>query len=332
MKIQNRLAKPIGFFLCAMGIVCGSCTLVAAQENAAAEKLAIEKLRDPGTLAITVGENQFAFLNIADYAKPIVFPIYGPDQIPMTRNHPMYPGTPGEAADHKHHKSMWFGHGDINGVSFWHEEGRIVHDRIEKIDNAPESPSITMKSKLIGPDGKLIATETEKLTFRATKNARMIDWDVTIHASEGELKFGDTKEGMMAIRTHPNLRLDGDVATGSAVNSEGGSGGSIWGKSAKWVDYHGSIDGKTVGIAIFDHPQNLRHPTRWHARTYGLVAANPFGLSHFVDKSQDGSHIVPQGESLRFRYRFVFHKGTTEEAAISKLYEQFAKTDLVAAE
>ena len=332
MKFRNACTRFCNLTLIVAGLVGGGSTLAIAEENAATEKLAIKKMRDPGTLAITVGESQFAFLNIADFKKPIVFPIYGPGQVPMTRNHPMLPRVSGEAGDHKHHKSMWFGHGDINGVSFWHEQGRIVHDRIEKIDNAPESPSVTMKSKLIGPDGKLVATETEKLTFRATSNARMIDWDVTIHASEGELKFGDTKEGMMAIRTHPNLRLDGDVANGSAVNSEGGSGGSIWGKAAKWVDYHGKIDGKSVGIAIFDHPQNLRHPTRWHARTYGLVAANPFGLSHFVGKDQDGSHVVPEGESLRFRYRFVFHKGTTEEAGVSGLYDEYAKTDLVAEE
>lgn len=325
MKFRKLFGK-CGNAIFAVMVCMGSAA--PAEDTAVEKKLAIEK--QDGSLRITVGEKEFATVDYAHYAKPIVYPIYGPGQVPMTRNHPMKPGVEGEADDHPHHKSMWFGHGDVNGIDFWTEKGKVVHDHIESIDNQPTAPSVTLHSKLIGPDGRFIAKETEKLTFRATADARMIDWDVSIHASEGDLRFGDTKEGVMAIRTHPNLRLRGDVANGTAVNSDGGSGKSIWGKAAKWVDYSGTIDDKVVGIAIFDHPQNLRHPSRWHARDYGLVAANPFGLSYFVDKSQDGTYVVPKGETIRFQYRFVFHKGTTEDANVAAMYEAYTKTDLVA--
>jgi hypothetical protein len=90
------------------------------------------------------------------------------------------------------------------------------------------------------------------------------------------------------------------------------------------VDYWGQIDGKTVGVAFFDHPDNLRHPTYWHARTYGLFAANPFGLSHFVGKDQDGTHVVPAGQSLRLRYRLVFHEGDPQQAKVEQLYQDYA--------
>ena len=135
----------------------------------------------------------------------------------------------------------------------------------------------------------------------------------------------------MGIRTHPLLRLTSDpkrgnhTATGAALNSEGDRNKEVWGKRAKWVDYWANIDGHQVGIAFFDHPSNPRHPTWWHARDYGLVAANPFGAKAF-DKTvvRSGDFTIPNGESATFRYRFVFHKGDAESAKIDQLYSAFA--------
>ncbi|MCA9196793.1 MAG: PmoA family protein, partial [Planctomycetales bacterium] len=196
------------------------------------------------------------------------------------------------------------------------------------IDSSADVPTVVLKNRLESKDGQLIGTETARISFLAHDGVRMIDWDHTYHASEGALKFGDTKEGMMAIRTHSNLRLKNGrgvtTANGQAVNSTGDSGPGIWGKPAKWVDYSGKIDDKLVGIAIFDAPTNHGHPSHWHARDYGLVAANPFGLHDFVGEGHDGTLTLPAGESLHFHYRFVFHKGNAEDAKIAELYEAFA--------
>ena len=62
-------------------------------------------------------------------------------------------------------------------------------------------------------------------------------------------------------------------------------------------------------MAIFDSPKSFRHPTTWHARAYGLFAANPFGLREFThDFNKDGSWAIPEGKSTRFRYRVVIHE------------------------
>ena len=133
----------------------------------------------------------------------------------------------------------------------------------------------------------------------------------------------------MGIRTHPNLRLTHSkgvtTANGQALNSNGDKGKALWGKAAAWVDYWGEIDGKTVGVAIFDHPTNPRHPTTWHARDYGLVAANPFGWSYFKKEEKGaGDLVIKDGESVTWRYRFVFHAGDVNEANVGWLYESFA--------
>ena len=129
----------------------------------------------------------------------------------------------------------------------------------------------------------------------------------------------------MGIRTHPALRVKGEVATGKALNSAGDKDKSIWGKNAKWVYYWGKIDGKEVGVGIFDHPTNPRHPTTWHARDYGLVAANPFGIHDFQKKPKGaGAMIIKDGESVTFRYAFVFIAGDPAKSKVAQVYENWA--------
>ncbi|TFG81496.1 MAG: hypothetical protein E4H19_14525, partial [Chromatiales bacterium] len=84
-------------------------------------------------------------------------------------------------------------------------------------------------------------------------------------------------------------------------------------------------EGKTVGVAIMDHPSNPRHPTYWHSRAYGLFAANPFGIRDFTgDKTQNGNFEVKAGQGVRWRYRVVIHSGDTRSANIEALYKKFA--------
>ena len=110
------------------------------------------------------------------------------------------------------------------------------------------------------------------------------------------------------------------------VNADGASGEKgIWGKRSDWVDYYGRVADEDVGVAIFDHPRNLRAPTYWHARAYGLLAANPFGLKQFTgDRRQDGRYVIPAGGSLTFRYRVFIHHGGAPQAGVAEAYRQFA--------
>jgi hypothetical protein len=134
--------------------------------------------------------------------------------------------------------------------------------------------------------------------------------------------MGDTKEGTFAIRVVKAL----DSPPGHMVNANGASGEkAIWGKRSNWVDYYGRVEGEDVGLAIFDHPKNLRAPTYWHARAYGLLAANPFGLKQFTgDRRQHGEYTIPAGGALIFRYRVFIHHGDPSQAGVDEAYRQFA--------
>jgi len=287
-----------------------------------------------GKVIVALGDRVFTIYHYKGFAKPILYPVMGPDQVRMTRDYPQKNDTAGEAKDHPHHRSIWFTHGNVNGENFWHEakeQARIVTvGEPEAMTNDRGQAVIKAKHNWVGKDGKkIVCTDTTTIICGTFDNGdRFIDYTKVIHASQGDVTFADDKEGTMGIRTHPNLRVKPvkkGGPSGHAVNSAGDKDKSIWGKKAAWVSYWGKINDKTYGVAIFDHPANLRHPTTWHARDYGLVAANPFGLSFFQKKPKgSGAHTIKKGQSQSFHYLIVFHRGDVKEGKVADRFKAWS--------
>lgn len=294
------------------------------------EESAILAKDDPGKGIVTVAAKgqPFTALHYRGFAKPVVHPLIGPAGVNLLREWPVRDAAEGEEKDHPHHKGIWFTHGAVNGVDFWAENpkaGKITVTGAPKVTNSAGNSTIVTSEEWKASDGKLVCTSSTTITCGLDGGDRYLDYSITIKASEGDVTFGDTKEGTMGLRSHPALNLKGKVATGHALNSEGVKDAAIWGKAARWVDYSGTIDGKAVGIACFDHPSNLRHPTTWHARDYGLIAANPFGLSDFEKKPKgSGDHTIKKGESLTLRYRWLFHTGDAAAAKVEERWKAWA--------
>jgi hypothetical protein len=295
----------------------------------------IQIKKGDGKAVVTIDGELFTEYVFEGHSKPILYPVLGPHGIPMTRNYPMKKDVDNEARDHPHHKSLWFTHDDVNGVQFWMEyprEGGPKPGQIIQKTMTINGNKIVTGNEWTAPDGKIVCTDERTVAFGANDLGRYIDIQVTMKASNGEVVIGDTKEGTMGIRTNPLLRLRSDAkrgnhtAVGKSINSEGVEGAAMWGKRAKWVNYWGPINDKTVGVAIFDHPTNPRHPTWWHARDYGLVAANPFGIHDFESKPKGtGDMTIKAGEQITFRYRFLFHHGDNKAADIEAQWSMFAK-------
>ncbi len=277
---------------------------------------------------VEINGELFTEYRFKDAKRPYFYPVIGPNGENITRHWPMKEGE-NEQKDHPHHKSLWFTHGAINGHDFWTDgdrNGNIVHDKFLKIESGPDAGIIQSQNKYVAADGTLVCTDTRTHKFYNTKEGQIMDFEITIHASEGQVVLGDTKEGSMALRLAPTLRLRGSVGKGHIVNSEGVRDNETWGKRAAWCDYYGPLKGETVGVAVFDHPQNPKHPTWWHVRDYGLFAANPFGVHDFERKPRGTGDIkIEAGENLTFRYRLYFHKGDTEQAKVADYYQQYAE-------
>ena len=279
-----------------------------------------------GKVRVEIDGALFTEYHYRDVARPYLYPVIGPAGTPMTRDWPMLKTT-NEPTDHVHHKGLWFAHGDINGIDFWSEQkkfGKTIHQKFLDIKSGEKEGLLHTLNTWMAPSGTVVCTDERTIRFRAEKEVRLIDYEITLIASHGELRIGDTKEGTMAIRVPVTLSVSGTNGQGHILSSEGLMDGAAWGKPAKWVDYYGPVQGKTVGVALFDHPQNPRYPTRWHVRTYGLFAANPFGVHHFEKKpAGTGDLKLAPGERVTFRYRFVFHTGDEKEARISARYASY---------
>lgn len=260
--------------------------------------------------------------------KPIVWPIIGPSGVEMTRAYPMGPSLV-KKPDHPHHRSLWFTHGNVNGIDFWKEVGstaQIRHRDYIEVRGGKEAVVAT-RNDWVSPEGKKVLEDETRFGFVATAEHRWIDVAIRLIASEGPVVFGDTKEGSFGVRVPEWMSVDAKQG-GRIVNSEGQTDKDAWGRTAAWVDYYGPVEGKgeVVGVAVLNHPTSFRYPTHWHVRTYGLFAANPFGLKDFPDgKDKDGSFTLERDKSIELKYRVLLHRGDEKAGKVAEMFAKYAK-------
>lgn len=279
---------------------------------------------------VSVRGQYFTSYRYAEVVRPYLHPLMGPFGAPVTRRWPME-DAPGETNDHPHHKGCWVAWGEVNDTDHWSEnEARhawIVHRDFAALGGGPVFGRIRSVNDWVDRDRKpVLEEEREHRFYDLPQSGRAFDLRVTFRATQGDVRFGDTKEGGIAsVRVASTM--DGK-AGGRIVNSCGGTGeAETWGKRAHWCDYSGPVEGDPVGVAIMDAPGNFRYPTYWHVRDYGLMTANPFGVSYFTaqgkQRGPDGSLVLPKGGELTFRYRVFVHAGDAEQARVAQKYHHF---------
>jgi len=306
-----------------------------------AESASGVKVAQVGTdIEIKVGEKLFTrYTTHSGPNKPFFYPILTPGSQNLTRRWPVEPeADPAESHDHPHHRGLWFTHSSVNGVDFWTEVetekvklGKTVSTGFATLVSGPVFGEFQATTDWITPEGKRIATDTRNVhVYSLSDGGRMLDFDITIKPDGAPLVFGDNKDGVFGLRLPDSLSVSPSVkparpGTGHYINSVGDKDGAAWGKAAEWVDYWGPVGSETWGVAMFDSPQNFRHPQTWHARDYSLFAVNPFALHDFKLGPKDaGSYTVAADASLTLHYRLLFHKGDNTAAHIADQYAAYA--------
>ena len=291
-------------------------------------------------------------------AKPYLYPVLAPNGVGVTRAWPVEKGLPGEAtSDHVHQKSVWFCHGDVipegielkvkttekggKGVDFWSEakdaggprHGKIVCVKVDEPKQvAKNHASVTTYNEWRTPDGVKIMDEVRVIHFTDMPDGRLFEFDITLKATVCPITFGDTKEGSFGIRVHDALRPS--LKTGATVTTAEGKtivppvkdNMAVWGQPAAWIDYSGTIDGKAVGVAVFDGPNNP--PANWHTRAYGLHAANPFARAGSGFPSQKGKTDllkIAKGDELKLKYAVYAHTGDAKTGKVAEAFAAFKK-------
>jgi hypothetical protein len=298
-------------------------------KEAAAPGLGISFKAEGRNLAVRYDEKPFTVYRVDAGPKPFFYPLIGPTGDAMTRSFPMEK-VEGETKDHPHHRSFWFTHGNVNGTDFWAEtakNGTIEESERTLITQGPVLGRMKTQDEWKTREGRKICDDERVVTFYRVSNMRVIDFDIAIKASVGPVSFGDTKEGMFGLRIASSMDVTRKKG-GRITNADGLVDDKTWGQPSAWVDYVGPVNGKTVGISIFNHPTSFRYPTTWHVRTYGLFAANPFGWKDFGMKERGDYTMVP-GQELAFRYRVVLHEGGTDPAKTAALFQVYGEPPTV---
>jgi len=288
--------------------------------------------------------------------KPVFYPILTSEGTEITRGFPLNPKA-GERADHPHQIGMWLTYGNVNGLDFWGNGskglgirnangGVIKHLKTEKISEGSGEGSFTTTESWVDTSDVELLREVTEFHFIAKGNIRIIDRKTILTAGEKAVNLPDTKEGMFGIRVARQLELptvgnvvlyneDGTTSrekdtlntgiTGNYLSSEGISGEEVWGTRARWMHLFGNIEDEKISLVICDHPENPNYPTYWHARTYGLFAANPLGQKIFSDGENELNLSIKKGESVTFKYRLVVASVNMTDARINELADDYAK-------
>jgi len=309
------------------------------------------------TIDVFIGGKPFtSFLFPDSLEKPVLYPVYAANGTIVTRGFPLKP-EPGDPIDHPHHIGIWFNYENVNGLDFWNNSkaipaskkaqyGWIRTDKILQTSNGTTG-ILRYHANWTNQQNKILAREITQLSFSGNDHQRVIDRVTTITA-DTVLLFADVKDGLLGLRLAHALQIPtgkdqkftddkgnvtiikggaDKVANGNYTSSEGKAGDSVWGTRARWCKAFGKMSNDSISVVIIDHPLNPNYPTFWHARGYGLFAANPLGEKVFTNGASSKSLRLKKGESVIFRYRIVIDEGkqTISHAEIETLADDFKK-------
>jgi hypothetical protein len=324
----------------------------------AQKKLSVQLNNNQQTHEINVAVNGKTFTNLCyddSLYKPILYPVYSSSSQIITRGFPLAPRA-GEPTDHPHHQGIWFNYENVNGLDFWNNSyaipetkkntyGSIKTEKIISIKSGKEA-ELKMTANWIDNNKNVLLKEETTFVFSATDNERIIDRIATLTAVQ-DVTFNDAKDGLIGMRVAKELQIpttetkkfvdDKGIVTmvkaikdssinGNYITSEGKEGDSAWATRGNWCLLYGKKEGKTISIAMIDHPKNIGYPTYWHARGYGLFAANPLGQKIFSNGKQALNFHLQKGNSVTFRYRIVIAEGKEKlsDKTINQLAGEFS--------
>ncbi|OLE66652.1 MAG: hypothetical protein AUG74_11450 [Bacteroidetes bacterium 13_1_20CM_4_60_6] len=297
-----------------------------------------------------------SYIYPATLKKPTLYPVRAASGVVVTRGWPLEP-RPGERVDHPHQVGLWFDHGDVNGLDFWNNSdaipaaraakmGTILHRAVRHTESGSGVGTLDVTAEWVDYQGTPLLREDTRFVFRAADGLRSIDRITSLTALGRPVTFVDNKEGLVGMRvaraleqpsTTPEVftdanghattvpALNNDGVTGHYRSSEGLEGDAVWGTRGRWTMLSGSVAGEPVTLAILDHPKNPGFPTYWHARGYGLFAANPLGQKAFTNGKEALNFALAPQTTATFRHRILILSGSASPDQIETYYRDFIR-------
>ena len=332
-------------------------TILAAATAFAAPSKGVQVVADEANRRVDVtidGQPFTSYIWPTTLKKPVLYPLITDEGITVTRGYPLAP-RPGERVDHPHHAGLWFNYENANGFDFWNNSeaikpdnrarmGTILHTKILSTKSGRNRGELVVESVWVTGANQQILTQTTRYIFARRPHARIIDMAITLTALD-RVVFKDEKDGLLGLRVagwlesptekggvfldasgHPTKvdAADTSSATGVYLTSEGIQGDAVWSTRGRWCTLTGHTGSHTVAIAILDQPRNPGYPTTWHARGYGLFAANPLGPSIFNPKLAALNLTLEKDQTATFRYRIILFSHAVTAREMNREADAFA--------
>lgn len=279
------------------------------------------------------GRHMATYLYDSVFLKPVLYPVYSASGIMIQRKYP-FSVIEGESHDHPHHAGLFFTYGtegEVNGNNFWaNQQGlsRINHVIVSQKNTGSDQAVLGIKANWVGRNGETVLEEERTMIFSGNDDRNIIDFTIRLKAIAEDVVFRDTKEGMFGLRVAD--WLSENQGTGLYLNSSGDTTeAQVWGKRAPWVRLEGSYEGKPIGIIIMNHSSSVNYPTYWHARGYGLFAANPLGQSVFQEGKGSENPVplnfkIKSGETALFKFRMIIYEEHLNADQINAAFDEYS--------
>lgn len=262
---------------------------------------------DTFCLAYNKGSTQYGDMY---KSRPDFYPVYSPSGREVTCTC---------AYRYNHHKSIFIGHADVNGINFFHDNNPTRSDLgdivLEKSQHEIDESGIHIMTHngWITKAGARLLDEERNFTVFLSENAHIVDLTSTLIASQTDLTFAQDNHAFLGVRVADTM----DVEDGGTILNANGQRNEeeAMRQSADWTDYSGVVAGKTVGVTLMNHPSNP--PSAFFTRNYGTFLTN-FTL---LDQYQ-----LARGKRLTQRFRILIHEGDATEANVEDYYNQFIET------
>jgi len=287
--------------------------------------------------------------------KPFLYPLRTAAGTVVSRGYPIEP-RPFERTDHPHHIGLWFNYGDVNGLDFWNNSdaipadraakmGTVVHKRVIEATSGKDKGELNVEMDWVDSNGTILLKENTHYVFSGDDTSRTIDRITRLTALKDTVVLGDNKEGLLGIRVTRELEapsqkpevytdaagkenktrvVQNEGVVGNYVGSDGKTGDAVWGTRGPWMMLGGKVGPEQVTLAVLDHPSNTNFPTVWHARGYGLFAANNLGRKAFDPQLPESKITLQPSESVTFRHRVLILNGTPDPAKMAAEHKTFA--------
>jgi hypothetical protein len=352
---MSKNYKRIGAFVLAAIFMLAGAMMVSSFKKE--KRFTIKANKAQKRVDITVDGKPFTSYIYPDkLMKPVLYPLRTSRGTLVTRGWPMDP-RPGERVDHPHHVGLWFNYGNVNGLDFWNNStaippekksgfGTIKHVSINKMTADDDKAVLEVTMNWLKPGGTILLKEDTKYVFTKEGEQLAIEFTTKLTSLKEDVSFSDNKEGLLGIRVareleHPSTepqkftdangiatevaKLNNEGVTGKYRSSEGIEGESVWGTRGKWVTLNGKIGDEPISLVILDNPQNVGYPTYWHARGYGLFAANPLGQKEFSKGKVVLNYKLKASQSVIFKYKVLINSGRNlSDNEVNTKFEEFS--------